>query len=67
MTEVNYAAMSDRELKRYILSHRNDQDAFHAYMDRRRSRPHETAIKLDDPAWEEKMRSLITAQLGCDR
>ncbi|MFH7027299.1 MAG: DUF6887 family protein [Heteroscytonema crispum UTEX LB 1556] len=50
MREVNYAAMSDHELKGYILTHRHDQEAFHAYMDRQRSCAHETAIKLDDPA-----------------
>ncbi|WP_449418846.1 DUF6887 family protein [Phormidium nigroviride] len=25
MSNVNYAAMSDRELKRYILTHRDDR------------------------------------------
>lgn len=57
MSNVNYAAMSDRELKRYILTHRDDREAFYAYMDRRHSRPHKVSIKLDDPAWEEKILS----------
>ncbi|GAB4205803.1 MAG: hypothetical protein Fur006_62320 [Coleofasciculaceae cyanobacterium] len=64
MTNVNYAAMSDRELKRYILTHRNDQEAFQAYIERRHSRPHRTTIEFDDPAWEEKVVSAIQAQLG---
>jgi trans-aconitate 2-methyltransferase len=59
MNNVNYAAMSDRELKRYILTHRDDREAFYAYMDRRRSRPRQVTIKLDDPAWEEKIISAI--------
>jgi hypothetical protein len=63
MTKANYAAMSDRELKQYILTHRDDQEAFHAYMDRRRSRPYTTAIEFDDPDWEEKIVSVIRAQL----
>lgn len=63
MTKANYAAMSDRELKQYILTHRNDQEAFYAYMDRRRSRPDKTAIEFDDPDWEEKIISVIRTQL----
>jgi hypothetical protein len=63
MTEVNYAAMSDRDLKQYILTHRQDQSAFHAYLERRQSRPRGTAIEVDDPNWEEKMISAIQAQL----
>lgn len=39
MTKVNFVAMSDRELKQYILSHRDDREAFYAYIDRRHSRP----------------------------
>jgi len=39
MSNVNYVVMTDRELKQYILEHRDDQDAFHAYMDRRYARP----------------------------
>ena len=63
MSNVNYAAMSDRELKRYILTHRDDREAFYAYMDRRRSRPRQVTIKLDDPAWQEKIISAIRVQL----
>lgn len=64
MTEVNYAAMNDQALKRYVLTHRNDQAAFHAYLDRRHSRPRGTAIALDDPNWEEKIKAVIQTQLN---
>lgn len=67
MTEVNYTAMSDQELKRYILNNRNDLEAFHVYMDRRRSLPNRTVVKFDDPAWEEKIVSEIQAQLNSRR
>ncbi|MEG3879639.1 hypothetical protein QT972_19985 [Microcoleus sp. herbarium7] len=63
MSNINYAAMSDRELKQYILTHRDDREAFYAYMDRRHSRPRKVTIKLDDPAWQEKMISAIRVQL----
>ncbi len=34
MSQVNYAAMTLDEAKRYFLAHRDDQEAFHAYMDK---------------------------------
>ncbi|MEG3438884.1 hypothetical protein V0288_17280 [Pannus brasiliensis CCIBt3594] len=52
MNDINYAAMSDRELKDYFLARRDDNLAFQAYMDRRHSRSQKTAIDPDDPAWE---------------
>ncbi|MEH2236510.1 DUF6887 family protein [Nostoc sp.] len=66
MNKVNYAAMSDQELKSYFLTHRDDKEAFYAYMDRRKSLPRHAAIKLDDPAWEEKIIAVIQKQLGSD-
>lgn len=32
MSNVNYAGMSDRKLKRYILTYRDDRKAFYAYV-----------------------------------
>lgn len=64
MSNVNYAGMSDRELKRYMLTHRDDREAFYAYMDRRHSRPGKVTIKPDDPAWEEKLTSAIQIHLN---
>ena len=66
MTEVNYAAMSDRQLKQYILSHRDDREAFYAYIDRRHSRPNKLTIKFDDPDWEEKIVLAIQTQLNSE-
>ena len=64
MNEINYGAMSDRDLKRYFLEHRDDQAAFHAYMDRRYARPNRISISPDDPDWETKIRASIEAQMG---
>jgi hypothetical protein len=50
MSTVNYAAMSDAELKQYWLSHRDDTAAFHAYMDRRRSRPKQVLLSAQEAA-----------------
>ncbi|MEH2145575.1 MAG: hypothetical protein V7K54_25790 [Nostoc sp.] len=57
--------MSDQELKSYFLTHRDDKEAFYAYMDRRKS-PGDAAIKLNDPAWEEKIIAVIQKQLDSD-
>jgi hypothetical protein len=34
MSQVDFAAMTLDEAKHYFLAHRNDQEAFHAYMDK---------------------------------
>lgn len=64
---VDFNKMTDQELKRYMLDHRDNQKAFYAYMDRRHARlpqkvlitseeaklPFDEYIKLS----EERMRS----------
>lgn len=34
MNQPDFQAMSQKELQRYVLSHREDQDAFYAYVDK---------------------------------
>lgn len=36
---VDFNQRTDQELKRYMLDHRNDTEAFYAYMDRRHAAP----------------------------
>ena len=62
----NFDAMSDLELKRYFLEHRDDE-SFHAYMDRRYARPNRQAISPDDPEWEAKVIASIKRQLGDEK
>lgn len=64
MSNVNYTTMTDAELKRYILEHRSDRNAFYAYMDRRYARPNRQAISPQDPDWKAKALSSIRAQLS---
>ena len=45
---VNFDQMTDEELKRYMLDHRDDQEAFHAYMDRRHQRPKKVLITAEE-------------------
>jgi hypothetical protein len=59
MSQINYALMSDQELKQYFLEHRDDVEAFQAYMDRRQSRPPQEPILAADEVdlpFEEQMK-----------
>lgn len=39
MTKRLFPEMNEEELRAYVLSHRNDNEAFHAYVDRLRRKP----------------------------
>jgi hypothetical protein len=65
MSQVNYAAMTDQELKQFFLTNRDDQAAFHAYMDRCHVRPNQVIIQPDDPDADEKFRLMVEEQ--CNR
>lgn len=39
MTQINFDKMSRAELRAYVLDHRDDEQAFHAYMDRLATEP----------------------------
>ncbi|NJK51365.1 hypothetical protein HC931_27675 [Candidatus Gracilibacteria bacterium] len=59
MSQVNYELMSDRELKQYLLTHRDDKAAFHAYMDRRHQRQKHILIEageIDDLPFNEQVK-----------
>ena len=53
MTVSNYDAMSLDELRQYVLLHREDTHAFHAYVDRSKSAGRMITIDPSDPNWEE--------------
>ena len=59
MTLVNYQAMTLKELRRYILTHREDIAAFHAYVDRSKSEGRMITINLNDENWEEQIQQAI--------
>lgn len=39
MNKPNFQAMTKKELRTYVLAHRDDQDAFHAFTDRLSAQP----------------------------
>jgi hypothetical protein len=67
MSNINYAAMSDNELKQYFLKHRGNQAAFQAYMDRINERPHKIIASPDDPDFDEKVQAVIRQKLEASR
>jgi len=63
MSQINYAVMSDRELKQYFLLHREDKIALRAYLDRLGDRPHHIITTVDDPNFEAKIQAAVTRQI----
>jgi hypothetical protein len=59
MTLVNYQAMTLKELRRYVLTHREDIAAFHAYVDRSKSEGRMITINPNDENWEKQIQQAI--------
>jgi hypothetical protein len=59
MTLVNYQTMTLKELRRYVLTHREDIKAFHAYIDRSKSEGCMITINPNDENWEEQIQEAI--------
>jgi hypothetical protein len=59
MTLANYNAMSLDELRQYVLTHREDVNAFHVYVDRSKAVGRMITINPDDPDWEEALERKI--------
>ncbi len=63
MSQVNYDAMSDGELKQYFLQHRQDRGALEAYLDRLNQRPRTIIASPGDPDFNEKIQAAIRQKL----
>ncbi|MEH2163585.1 MAG: hypothetical protein V7K38_21740 [Nostoc sp.] len=49
MTKPNFQQMSLEQLRTYILEHRNDDEAFHIYIDRRRAQsPKQVPMTIEE-------------------
>lgn len=59
MSNPDFSVMTDAQLRAYVLAHRQDQIAFHAYVDRMAKR---TPIAVIEPEeWsEERMQQILT-------
>jgi hypothetical protein len=67
MSQANYDAMSDSELKQYFLKHRGDQTAFRAYLDRLNQRPPRIIASPSDPDFDQKVQTAIRQKLEAVR
>lgn len=67
MNRVDYNSMSDEELKQYFLKHREDRDAFQAYLDRINQRPRRIIASPSDPDFDEKVQAAIRQKLEAAR
>jgi hypothetical protein len=63
MSQTNYATMTDEQLKRYLLDHRDDREAFHAYLDRRHTQNRPVIAHIDDPDFDAKLQAAVKAQM----
>jgi predicted metal-dependent RNase len=63
MSQINYAEMSDRELKQYFLQNRHDRDALEVYLDRVNQRPRNIIASPGDPDFDEKIQAAIRQKL----
>jgi len=67
MSQVNFDAMSDDELKRYFLANRQDQAALQAYLDRFNQRPKSLIASPSDPEFDAKIQAAIRQRLEVSR
>lgn len=64
MSQIDYAAMSYQELRRYFLSHREDKAALDAYLAKRRERSLQVITTVDDPDFDTKIQAAVRQQLS---
>lgn len=67
MSQTNYDAMSDAELKQYFLKHRGDYAAFQAHLDRMNQRPRRIIASPADSDFDEKVQAAIRQKLEAAR
>ncbi len=48
MSQIDYSKMSDLEVKQYFLAHRDDTEAFQAYMERLNQKPRQVIIEAGE-------------------
>jgi hypothetical protein len=63
MSQIDYAVMSDVELRRYFLRHRDDKEALQAYLNRLGDRPRQIITTVDDPDFDAKIQAAILQKM----
>ncbi|MEG4280641.1 hypothetical protein QUA62_24670 [Microcoleus sp. MON1_C1] len=67
MSQVDYTAISEGELKRYFLKNRGDKAALQAYLYRRKKRSNSIIIKVGDSDFDTKIGAAIRQQMKEDK
>ena len=60
MTLANYETMGLDELRQYVLTYREDENAFHIYVDRSKASGKMITIDPSDPEWEKNLEQRIS-------
>lgn len=65
MNSVDYAKMSNQELKQYFLNHKDDREAFSVYLNRKHQHPKQTILSVNEleTLASDKQIELITQRL----
>lgn len=63
MSQVDFAQMTDEQLKQYIIQHQNDQDALAIYLARRSKKNLPVLANVKDDDFDEKVQMAIAQQL----
>ncbi|MGF1673694.1 MAG: hypothetical protein ACFCUV_08425 [Rivularia sp. (in: cyanobacteria)] len=64
MNPVNYTQMSDQQLKKYLIKHRNDQAVLQAYLNRRHQRSNPVIATVNDSNFNDKILTAIRDQIS---
>jgi hypothetical protein len=64
MTSANYETMGLDELRQYVLTHRENIQAFHVYVDRSKASGRMMTIDPSDPQWEENLARKIESKIS---
>jgi hypothetical protein len=67
MSEINFSAMTDAQLRAYVLKNRQDTTAFHAYVDRMQQRPPVAVIEPEEWSEERMAQALNEIKQRSDR
>ncbi|MEG4405561.1 DUF6887 family protein [Microcoleus sp. MON2_D5] len=67
MSQVDYTAISEGELKRYFLKNREEKAALQAYLYRRKKRSNSIIIKVGDSDFDTKIGAAIRQQMKEDK
>ncbi len=64
MSQADFTAMTNEELKQYIVKHRDDQEALSAYLERRNQQDFPVIANVKDIDFDEKLQTAISQKLG---